>query len=317
MQSGTHNSWVIVSTAGCVLLLASAIRADDPPADAKVPPTRWAVIVSGLPGDDEHAARFDEITGQWTQWLTQTLDFDAERVLLLKGKAGGNGRAATRESLQALFAKLATDVQESDAVWVFFLGHASYDGNRAFFHIPGPDPDAAEIARWLAPLKAREQVIWLTHASSGWFVKSIARPQRMVIAATAADFEFNETEFPAAFAAVTKRSLEELDSDQSGKVSMMELFAALVSETEAQFKLDSRVPTEHAQLDDDGDGRGTELPEMLAELAKKASGEPNAEPSKSAPAAVKTRRTDGWLAHRTFVPFRTKRPEPQTAEKEP
>jgi len=41
-------------------------------------------------------------------------------------------------------------------------------------------------------------VIWLRHANFGLVVKPLSKPGRIVIAATAADDESNETEFPSA-----------------------------------------------------------------------------------------------------------------------
>ena len=53
----------------------------------------------------------------------------------------------------------------------------------------------------------------------------------------------------------------------------------------ARFAADKRVSTEHAQLDDNGDGVGTEEPVVEKEGDKKPT-------------------ADGQLAARTFLPFR-------------
>ena len=49
-----------------------------------------------------------------------------------------------------------------------------------------------------------------------------------------------------------------LDLDGDGQVSVAELFTRTVEAVEATFGKDRRAPTEHAQLDDNGDGVGTE-----------------------------------------------------------
>jgi hypothetical protein len=40
------------------------------------------------------------------------------------------------------------------------------------------------------------------------------------------------------------------------------LFVAVAAEVTSRYAADKRVPTEHAQLDDNGDGRGTEAEEL-------------------------------------------------------
>ena len=114
----------------------------------------------------------------------KSLEFEPQRVLVLDGRGGEDTRPATREGIQETFAKLGTEVREQDSLWVFFLGHANYDGTRAFFHLAGPDPDASTLAKSLNQVKCREQIVWMTNSCAGWFVKPLAKPGRIVVAAT-------------------------------------------------------------------------------------------------------------------------------------
>ena len=68
-------------------------------------------------------------------------------------------------------------------------------------------------------------------------------------------------------------------------MSVLELYRRTVAEVEARFAADKRVPTEHAQLDDNGDGVGTEEPVVE-------------------PIGDKKPTADGQLAARTILPFR-------------
>src|SRR5262249_59920013 len=85
------------------------------------------------------------------------------------------------------------------------------------------------------------------------------------LTATAADEEFNETEFPQALATVAGK----LRADNGEKVSILKWYRQTVAEVEARFAADKRVPTEHAQLDDNGDGIGTEQPVVEPDGDKK------------------------------------------------
>ena len=82
---------------------------------------------------------------------------------------------------------------------------------------------------------------------------------------------------------------------------MAELFTATTREVQRRFEADKRLPTEHAQLDDDGDGRGTE--QVFPAL------EPPAEDA----APAKPRATDGAEARRTKIPY----PPPSKPESSP
>ncbi|HJT76877.1 MAG TPA: hypothetical protein VJ739_06705, partial [Gemmataceae bacterium] len=155
----------------------------------------------------------------------------------------------------------------------------------ARFHLAGPDLRDDELGKLFAGVACREQVFWVTGSAAGWFLRPLSAKGRVIIAATAADQEYNETEFPEALAAVSKLPPEKLDANRDGKVSVLEVYRRTVAEVEARFAADKRLPTEHAQLDDNGDGQGTEAPV--------AAGEPDKKPT-----------ADGARAARTFLPYK-------------
>lgn len=292
----------------CAFLVAGAVSSDRPESadgratEVKTPGRRWAVILVGIPGDDAHAALFRKTADAWQTWLLSSLQLPPEQVLRLpavpSAKQAEKDPAAlplTAETIRTTFADLSEKLGPDDSLWVFTLGHGNYDGKHAWFHMAGRDPSNEDFGRWLSEVRCREQVIWLTQACSGWFVKPLSKPGRIVIAATAADDESNETEFPQALAAVIAKPLKLLDADQDGLLSVAELFFAVVQEVADRFKRDKRLPTEHAQFDDDGDGKGSE--NILSQV-KSAS-------DAAAPdgqAAVGSR--DGDHAKKTLVPLR-------------
>jgi hypothetical protein len=283
------------------------------PADAVSPPetgSRRALILVGLPGDEEHQRLFRAILDEWQTWLTECLQFAPKDIAVLSGRdeaANAVHRPATKESVCQEVARLRTDIGSRDTLWVLVLGHANYDGRRAWFHLPGPDMNDMELAELFAGVECREQVFWLTHTCSGWFLRPLSRKGRIVVTATAPDNEFNETEFPQALATVAQGDTPKLDQDGNQLVSVAELFLAVVTEVDARFTKDERAPTEHAQLDDDGDGRGTEAGELSGPAAESPSGE-------DVPISL---RRDGAEAARTYVPWRSlKKDDEPTSEEE-
>jgi len=289
----------------CACLMAGAISSDPESPDERPKPDKasgqsWAVILVGIPGDDAHDALFRKTADAWQKWLTDSLQFPAAQVLRfpapptdLPAEKISPATQLTAETIRKTFAELSSKLGPDDSLWVFTLGHGNYDGKHAWFHVAGRDPSNEDFGRWLGDLRCREQVLWLTHANSGWFVKPLSKPGRIVIAATAADDESNETEFPQALASVISKPRQALDTDQDGRLSVAELFSAVVQEVAKRFESDKRLPTEHAQLDDDGDGKGSE------DVTPKAKPAPDdTAPGSQTPANAR----DGDLARTTFVP---------------
>jgi hypothetical protein len=252
---------------------AAAAWGDGVPAskEAAAGPKGQALILMGLPGDGEHEKLFADTATQWRQWLIGPLGFNPADVRVLSGGAAKNGVAqgpASRATIEKEAARLRQSLRSGDRLWVFFLGHANYDGEHAWFHLPGPDLREDEIGKLFAGLPCREQVFWVTTAESGRFVKSLSAKGRIVIAATRANGEDNEPEFPQALSAVVARPLEELDVNKDGKLSVLELYYRIMAEVRARYAADKRLSTEHSQLDDNGDGTGTERPLVPAEGKK-------------------------------------------------
>jgi hypothetical protein len=280
---------------GCAALFVQAIALILPRAGIArdAPPARSdrALIVAGLPGDDEHATVFKETAQSWRNWLTGPLQFPASGVRVLFGEHGEPSLSAGPATRQAIADEVATIRQglaPDGRLWVFFLGHANVRGKHAFFHLPGPDLRDDELGALFQGVPCREQVFWVTMAASGWFLPGLSAPGRIVITATTRDLEYNETEFPQALVEISGKPVIELDQNADGKLSVWEIFCRTSEAVEARFKSDKRAPTEHALLDDNGDKLGTEWPEPAQAKSPQ---------QKSA----KRESQDGELAKKTFL----------------
>jgi len=301
---------LLASICGCLYglaCLADSGRAADEPGQPAVAPQRcWAVIFQGLPGDADHARKFQAVTDELQAWLTESLEFPEEQVLRLPDTSTTDAEQTpplTADVMRSTLESLTAKLQAEDALWIFTVGHGSHDGKRAWFHVAGRDPSDVDFAGWMAGVRCREQVLWLTHSSSGWMVKPLSRPGRIIIAATAADDEPNETEFPHALVSITRRQPVELDVSGDGRVSVTEFYTAVVAEVERRYKKDNRLATEHAQLDDNGDGIGSET-----------TGEPLETGDEPRPA--NSSRRDGGLARLTWIPDRRIGTQHQTLKTE-
>jgi hypothetical protein len=175
---------------------------------------------------------------------------------------GGEGRGlSTREALAEAVAALKQTIQQDDTLWVFVLGHAHYDGRYSWLNLPGPDLHQIEFGGLFADVRCHEQVFFMTTAASGFFIKPLAQPGRIVISATEPDREVNETMFPhkLALALAEPPPFLEFDMDLDGRLTLLDAYLWSARETAAAYLSDMLLATEHAQLDDNGDGRGTEV----------------------------------------------------------
>jgi len=235
-------------------------------ADKPVIPRRHALILCGHPGDDAHAKSFAETVGKLREGLAKTVGIPAERQYVLfgseepKNMPGVTG-PATKEAVAAAVADVRKKLLPEDGLWVICLGHGHHDGRQAYWCLPGPDLSAAEFGKLFADVKCQEQVFVMTASLSGYFVAPLARRDRIVIAATEADAETNETTFPTVFTRFLAAGLDpaEHDIDKDGKLTLFDLYVVVAKEIAQNYATAEQLATEHQQLDDDGDGVGHEV----------------------------------------------------------
>ncbi|MGH7139439.1 MAG: hypothetical protein ACREHD_27150 [Pirellulales bacterium] len=252
---------------GALATCAAEEELDNPPAHGG---NRRAIIVCGLPGDAEHRQVFGDLVEKFYAALTTRLGFLPEHTLVLFSdetteKDGPALRAsrgpATREKLAETVEELVASLEPDDAMWVFVLGHTHFDGRFSWLNLPGPDVNQAEFSRLFAAAACREQVFFMTTPASGFFIKPLAAPGRIVIAATEADAEVNETLFPHKLAAAlaSPPPMAEFDVDGDGQPTLLDVYLWSARETAQDYSSNELLATEHALLDDDGDGRGSEV----------------------------------------------------------
>jgi hypothetical protein len=207
----------------------------------------WAghelLLVTGLAGQAAFGAEMEATAKVWTEAAMRG-GHSVQQI------TPGAGPQLTR--LQAALAKVSAE--SADPFWLVLLGHGSAQGNSPKFNLEGPDLSAEELARSLARLR-RPVIVVAGFSCSGGFLKPLAAPGRIVLAATRTGAEENWTRFPRFFAA----ALAGLDADANGdtQVSVFEAWQHATQAVEAAYKDQGRLTTEHAVLDDLGDGKGS------------------------------------------------------------
>jgi len=240
-----------------VLVLACA-------APARAQQASHLLVIVGLGGDLENADRFH-------QWAIALVDaargrygLPAESVIYLgedpsRDPTRISGRS-TREGISAAIDRLAARARPGDRVLIVLIGHGASATGTARFNLPGPDLSAAEFARLLERLAAQSVVFVNTASSSGGFVAALSGRDRTIITATRTDGERNQTRFGEFFAAAFAATDADADTDKDGRVSVLEAFLWARARVADSYNRDGQLLTEHAVLDDNGDGKGTDAP---------------------------------------------------------
>ncbi len=249
------------------------------PAAESLPTAAEVIVVVGASGATEYERQFADWAGRW-----QAAAEKSRAHCLVIGQ--DTSPISDRERLQAL---LKSTPQETDReLWLVLIGHGTYDRRAAKFNLRGPDVSAEDLKGWLAPLK-RPLVLIDTSAASAPFLTQLAGPQRAIITATKSGGEQNFARFGGFLAEALIDPSADLDKDD--QISLFEAFLAGSRRTAEWYQDEGRLQTEHALLDDNGDGQGVRAD--VFDGLEPATGQKGAAP------------TDGPRAHqRHLVPSR-------------
>jgi hypothetical protein len=227
-------TWFILFTLFAVRLIAADER-----------PT--VLVVVGAAGEDEFAAVF---TQQALTWGKVSELAGAKCVVI--GTAIAPGDKSDRD--QCKVALEAETKEGAGELWLVLIGHGTFDGKEAKFNLRGTDLTAVELAEWLKPFR-RPLAIIDTASASAPFLAKLAGPGRVVVSSTRSGNEQNYARFGKYFAEAIADVKSDLDKD--GQVSLLEAFLGGAQRTMEFYKTEGRLATEHALIDDNGDGLGT------------------------------------------------------------
>jgi len=209
-------------------------------------PTRVLIVV-GAPGEVEFGTNF---TRQATLWQKACQQAQCSATTIgLTDSAPTNDYELLKQTLDA------EPKESAAALWLVLIGHGTFDGKEARFNLRGPDVSAADLAAWLRPFH-RPMAVIDSSSSSAPFLNKLSGTNRVIITATRSGNEQNFARFGQYFAEAICDA--EADLDKDGEVSLLEAFLMSARRVAEFYKIEGRLATEHALLDDNGDGLGTQ-----------------------------------------------------------
>ena len=235
-----------------------------PPSD----PNKFGIIIIGPGGEEAYAQQFTQWSTDLSKVLNTRYGFGYDRLRVLAEKPQANQLRATAEEVKRTFTSLKGELSPENVLFVFLIGHGSFDGKEAKFNLVGPDLSSHDYNSLLTQLPTRRIVIFNMASASGEFIKSLSAKGRIVITATRSGQETNATRFAGFFIDALKAS--DADTDQDGHVSVLEAFVYANRLTAEFYTRAGRLATEHALLEDNGDGVGRENAEAGEGLLARA-----------------------------------------------
>lgn len=245
--------------AGCLLLLSLAL-ATSAHADKK------ALIIAGTGGNENFIRKFAEQAKAVDQALRNRYGYQAsDVVLLLEAASDSNGtrRGNSGDAIRASFRALASDLRAGDVLFVFLIGHGTFDGRWAKFNIDGPDLRDIDYANLLDQLPTPNIVFINMSSASGPFLEKLSRKDRVIITATRSGIERNATRFAEHFLSALQNDAE-ADLNKDGELSVTEAFIYARDNLVRDYADKGQLRPEHPLLDDTGSGEGTETPDLLS-----------------------------------------------------
>lgn len=242
-----------------VLLAVGALAGTAPPAAGQT----YLVVVTGIGGDSAYEQRFREHGARLMAAARDAWGLDTGRVFWLSASgersAGPTVGRSTREEIERLLGRLAMDAPPQAQLLLVLIGHGNAINGTARINLPGPDMTATDFAALLDRFATQEVVVANLTSASGDWVRVLSGDRRVLVAATRSGQERSQPEFAAQF--VEALAGGGADTDKDGRVSVLEAFETARREVTRLYEREGRLLTEHAVLDDNGDGQGSAEPD--------------------------------------------------------
>ena len=256
----------VISTWCFILLIftQAALLAED----KATAPSQSLIVVVGAGGTPQFEISFY----QWSErWEAAAKQAGIPATIIGRHRGEGKIEVADYDRLRTAIEKENDDSNRD--LWIVLIGHGTFDRRVAKFNLRGPDVSADELKNWLAPVRRPTAIINCASAS-GPFIPILSAPNRIVVAATKSGAEINFSRFGDHISQAINDPSADLDKDD--QTSLWEAFLMASRRTSEYYDNDGRVATEHALLDDNGDGQGVRADQFrgLTAIAQPTDGHP-------------------------------------------
>ena len=223
----------------------------------------YLVVVSGLGGEPKYSDAFYDTAITLLGAAGDRLGIPSDQVVYLAEQPQRDtvritGRS-TKDGISRVLRDLAARAEADALIVIVLIGHGSAVGGASRINLPGPDLTADAFDVLLDRFPTQRIVVANTTSASGGWLETLSAPRRTIITATRSGGERYESYFGRHFADAF--AADGADTDKNGRTSVLEAFLYARREVARTYEGDNRFLTEHALLDDDGDGEGSREPQ--------------------------------------------------------
>ena len=219
-----------------------------------------ALIVVGLGGNADYRDRFHNQAVALREAFTSKHGMLSEHVTYLGERPESAPEIvtdkSTRDNVLSYLSTIAQQMGSSDRLLVILIGHGTSGQAEARFNITGPDLAPSDLQMALTGFPTQTLALVHTGSASGGFLEPLSGPNRIIITATRTQRERNATEFAQFFVEAITGESADLNKDE--RVSLLEAYQYAREEVIRFYEDEKEILTEHAVLDDNGDGTGSE-----------------------------------------------------------
>lgn len=253
---------VLILVFTCISLVSTT-----QPIHAQINQQRYALLIAGIGGSKEYEEKFHAYLFDTRKALVDRFQFaEANIIVLAASRADGEDfidDISNAENIKAQFTTLSSKITPDDDLYIILFGHGSYNGKNAVLNIPRRDLKDTDYAQLVETINAKKIIFMNTASCSGPFVKSLSGANRIIISATKSGRERNETLFPQYLIEAMNNPGSDLDKD--GNLDIAEIFLSASELTQRWYADNNHIATEHALLDDTGDGVGYRGDDLMAQ----------------------------------------------------
>jgi hypothetical protein len=212
------------------------------------------LIVSGISKDRSDQTLKTQAVNGLREYLLKQMKVDPPRLTIL---ATDSTLASTSSQVARTIETLALALRPDDRFIFYYIGQANAASGELRFNLPGPDMTQKELADRLGTIKAGTQLVVLDCPCAALAAKTLAAGNRIIVCASTATQAYG-TRFSTHF--VHALAQPQTDTNNDGKVSLLEAFTATTRQIEQWYRQNKLLPTETPCLEDDGDGAPSERP---------------------------------------------------------
>ena len=219
---------------------------------------KYALVISGESNDAQHYTWFKDSSQQAYKLLIKNGYKPEDVYYLFEGANEPDvDYESTLKNLETAVLEINKKSTEKDDLVFIFIGHGGFNGQNSSYALADTNIKDDKLAAMFSILKRNKLTIVFSPCNTGGFVNDLSGPNTVFISSTRPE-ESNRAAFIEPFLSSFDGSG---DVNKDGKVSFAEAFNFASKSVKDQYASNHwGTLTEHAQLDDNGDGVSHETP---------------------------------------------------------